>query len=75
MTDLLKMLHDERTSLVRKLAGVDAAIHALNGSSVATVIAAVTGVKAGKKRTWTMSAAARKKISLAQKARWAKAKK
>ncbi len=75
MTDLLKMLHDERASLVRKLAGVDAAIHALNGSSVATVIAAVTGVKSGKKQTWKMSAAARKKISLAQKARWAKVKK
>jgi hypothetical protein len=74
MTTLLKMLHDERASLVRKLAGVDAAIHALNGSSVASVIAAVTGVKAGKKRTWTMSAAARKKISLAQKKRWAKIK-
>jgi len=56
------------------MAGVDAAIHALNGSSVASVIAAVTGVKAGKKRTWTMSAAARKKISLAQKKRWAKIK-
>jgi hypothetical protein len=47
MTELLKMLHDERTTLVRKWAGVDAAIHALNGSNVAaTVIAAVTGVKA-----------------------------
>jgi hypothetical protein len=75
MTNLLNLLHDERASLVRKLAGVDAAIHALNGSSVATVIAAVTGAKAGKKRTWTMSAAARKKISLAQKKRWAKVKK
>jgi hypothetical protein len=73
MTDLLKMLHDERASPVRKLAGV-AAIHALNGSTVPTVTAAVTGVKAGKKRTWKMSAAARKKISLAQKKRWAKAR-
>jgi len=26
MTDLLTMLHDERATLVRKLAGVDAAI-------------------------------------------------
>ena len=74
MTDLLQMLHDERASLVRKLAGVDAAIHALNGSSVAAITAAVTGVKAGKKRTWKMSAATRAKISAAQKKRWAKAK-
>ena len=28
MTDLLNMLHDERASLARKLAGVDAAIAA-----------------------------------------------
>ena len=66
MTDLLQMLHDERASLVRKLAGVDAAIHALNGGSAAPA-------KTGKKRT--MSAAARARISTAQKKRWAKAKK
>jgi hypothetical protein len=67
MTDLLKMLHDERASLARKLASVDAAIHALNGSAAPA--------KAGKKRTWKMSAAARAKISAAQKKRWAEAKK
>jgi hypothetical protein len=72
MTDLLNLLHAERATLTKKLAGVDAAIHALNGSNVATVIAVATGVRV--KRTWTMSAAARKKISLAQKKRWAKAK-
>jgi len=65
MTNLLNMLHDERTSLVRKLAGVDAVIHALNGSAAPA--------KIGKKRT--MSAAARAKISAAQKKRWAKARK
>jgi hypothetical protein len=75
MTELLNLLHEERATLAKKLAGIDAAINALNGSAVATVIAAVTGVKAGKKRTWKMSAAARKKISLAQKKRWAKVKK
>jgi hypothetical protein len=75
MTELLNLLHEERTTLTKKLAGIDAAIHALNGSSVATVIAAVTGVKAGKRRTWKMSAAARAKISAAQKKRWAKVKK
>jgi hypothetical protein len=63
MNDLLKMLHDERASLVRKLAGVDAAIHALNGGGTVPV----------KKRT--MSAAARARISAAQKKWWAKAKK
>ena len=46
MTDLLNMLHEERASLARKLAGVDAAIHALNGMR--------SGVKV-KKRTWKMS--------------------
>jgi hypothetical protein len=65
MTDLLRMLHEERASLARKLAGVDAAIHALNGSAAPA--------KAGKKRA--MSAAARAKISAAQKKRWAKARK
>jgi hypothetical protein len=65
MTELLKMLHEERATLARKLAGVDAAIAALNGSNrhVAPV----------KKRL--MSAAVRAKISAAQKKRWAKAKK
>jgi hypothetical protein len=67
MTNLLNMLHDERASLARKLAGVDAAIHALNGSAAPAV------AKAGKKRT--MSAAARARISAAQKKRWAKVKK
>lgn len=64
MTDLLKMLHDERASLSKKIAGIDAAIHALNGS-VAPVV----------KRKWTMSAEARAKISAAAKKRWAKIKK
>jgi hypothetical protein len=65
MSDLLSMLHEERATLVRKLAGVDAAISALNGGAAP---------KAVKGRP-TMSAAARAKISAAQKKRWAKAKK
>jgi len=65
MTDLLSMLHHERAALARKLAGVDAAISALNGSAAP---------KAAKGRR-TMSAAARARISAAQKKRWAKAKK
>jgi hypothetical protein len=65
MTDLLDMLHHERSPLVRKLAGVDPAISALSGS------AAPKAIK-GKR---TMTAAARARISAAQKNRWAKAKK
>lgn len=49
MTDLLNMLHAERDSLTKQLAGIDAAIHALKGGSAAP---AKTGVK---KRTWKMS--------------------
>jgi len=60
MTDLLKLLHDERGTLAKRLAGIDAAIAALSGKS------------ASKKRT--MSAEVRAKISKAAKARWAKAK-
>jgi hypothetical protein len=61
MTDLLQMLHDERASLVRKLAGVDAAIHALNGS--------VAPAKAAVKKKRAVSAAARAKMSAAQERR------
>jgi len=71
MTDLLKMLHDERASLSKKIAGIDAAIHALNGSSGS---AAPVKAVAHKKRTWTMSAEGRAKISAAAKKRWAKIK-
>jgi hypothetical protein len=63
MTDLLKMLHDERASLAKRLAGIDAAISALNGAGAP--------VKAKKR---TMSAAVRAKISKTAKARWAKVK-
>ena len=65
MTDLLNLLYEERATLVRKLAGVDAAIQALNGGSAKPAVA---------KKRRVMSAAARAKISAAQKKRWAKAK-
>jgi hypothetical protein len=68
MTDLLNMLHDERATLARRLAGIDSAIAALRGTNVSVKSAPV-------KRKWKMSAAARKRISLAQKKRWAKVKK
>ena len=65
MTNLLTMLHEERATLVRKLAGVDAAISALNGSATTKVV----------KGRRPMSAAGRARISAAQKKRWAKVKK
>jgi hypothetical protein len=70
MTDLLNMLHDERATLARKLAGVDAAIAVLNGRGSAAPGAAVVKVKPR-----TVSAAARAKMSAAQRKRWAKVKK
>jgi len=66
MTDLLKLLHDERTSTAKRLAGIDAAIQALNGNGVAK--------SAPVKRTWKLSAEGRAKISKAAKLRWAKVK-
>jgi hypothetical protein len=65
MTNLLSMLHHERATLARKLAGVDAAISALNGRVAPKPV----------KGRRTMSAAARARISAAQKKRWAKVKK
>jgi hypothetical protein len=62
MTDLLKLLNDERAAVAKRLAGLDAAIKALTGKSTPV------------KRKWTMSAEARAKISAAAKRRWAKVK-
>jgi hypothetical protein len=59
---VVEQLHAERTNLIGQLKQVDAALSALgslNGNSTSPI-----------KRT--MSAEARRKISLAQKARWAK---
>lgn len=70
MTDLLNMLHAERIALTKRLAGIDAAIHALNGNAVVRSAAK----SAPGKRKWTMSAEARAKISKAAKLRWAKIK-
>jgi nucleoid-associated protein YgaU len=54
-----------RTNLVDQLRYVDAAL---------TVLGKLNGASNHTKPTHTMSASARRKISLAQKARWAKAK-
>jgi hypothetical protein len=66
MTDLVKMLHEERASLSKKIAALDIAIHELNGTSMN----AQPVTLAHKKRV--MSAATRAKISAAAKKRWAK---
>ena len=71
MTDLLNMLHDERATLARKLAGIDAAIQALNGIAVPkSAPVKSTPVK----RKWRISAEGRARISAAAKKRWAKIK-
>jgi uncharacterized coiled-coil DUF342 family protein len=69
LSDLIKMLHEERKSLQKKLSGVEKAIVAMSDDVVQDAVGTVK--KARKK----MSAAARKKISAAQKLRWSKLKK
>jgi len=56
---VVKLMKRDRARAVREIARIDAALAALAGAG---------------SRSHTMSAAARKKISLAQKARWAKAR-
>ena len=58
---VVKLMKRDRARAVREIARIDAAMAAL-------------GYGGAKSRSHTMSAAARKKISLAQKARWAKAR-
>jgi hypothetical protein len=62
MTDLLKMLHDDRGALAQRLVGIDAAISALNGGRAMAM------------KKVLMSSAACAKISAAQKRNWAKIK-
>ena len=63
MSTVIAVLNEERARVAHRLAALDAAIKALGHESV---------VKAKRKK---MSAAARAKISAAQKKRWAKVKK
>lgn len=58
---VVKLMKRDRARAVREIARIDAALAAL-------------GYGGAGSRRHTMSAAARKKISLAQKARWAKAR-
>lgn len=65
VSGIVKQIKKERDRIERELSGLNAALSAFVG--------AYKGTKpTGKRRT--MSAAARRKISLAQKARWSKQK-
>ena len=65
LASIVSELRVERTNLVNQLKRVDAALSVLGRSN---------GRNFYKKRGRTLSASARKRISLAQKVRWAKAK-
>jgi hypothetical protein len=60
--NIVEQLKQEQVKLQHQLSAIERALHALNGSGSTSTF----GVRR------TMSAAARKRISLAQKARWAK---
>ncbi len=66
--NIVAALKQEEAKLEKQLAGIQAAIAALNGRP-ATVSAARKSQRGGKR---TLSAAARAKISRAAKQRWAK---
>ena len=87
--NLLKGLHDAEQTLLKQIAGIRVAISSLQiGSAVSPAMpaarrstrtgrtddGAVDGVVGSKRKRRKMSAAARAKISAAQKARWAKQK-
>lgn len=67
LSQAVKQLQKERQRVQSELSKLDAAIHALNGSG------AHRGVSSRPRRV--LSAAARKRIAEAQRARWAKWKK
>jgi len=65
MTKLLKQLKKERNQVQKQLSGLNAAISAFAG--------VYSGTKPTRKKR-TISAAGRKRIAAAQRARWAKVK-
>jgi hypothetical protein len=77
MSEVLEGLLQKRASLSAGLRALDAGIaayrHALNGAAPQTKSAAVQAKVSGTRPT--MSLAARKKLSLLAKARWAKKRK
>jgi hypothetical protein len=68
ITEIIKTLQTERAQTQKELAKLDKVISALRGLSLTNL----TANPNGKRRT--LSAAARRKIGKAQKARWAKVK-
>ena len=69
--DILKALKGEESKLLKKAQAIRAAMKILGGDSSR----GVEGNGRRKKRHWHMSAAAKARISKAQRARWAKVKK
>ena len=65
LASIVSELRTERTNLANQLRHVDAAL---------SVLGKLNGGSSYKKPRRTLSASARKRISLAQKARWARAK-
>jgi len=65
LASIVSELRAEKTNLVNQLRHVDAAL---------SVLGKLNGGSSYKKPRRTLSASARKRISLAQKARWARAK-
>jgi hypothetical protein len=70
LTSTVKMLQGQRAQLQKDLAKLDRAITVLSELSMPGTLS--TPSPNGNGKTQTMSAAARRKIGLAQKARWAK---
>ena len=64
LTQAVKHLHDERSKLQNELSRLDAAINALDGTSRKNAARPRRGI----------SAAGRRRIAAAQRARWAKLK-
>ena len=73
MNDIVKMLQKEHDRIQHQADGIKAAIEALDGTVDGTGPSRKPG--RGRKSGWHMSAAAKRRISLAQKARWAAKKK
>lgn len=73
LVNIVRQLGKERTQAQRRIEQIDAALNALSGvgSSRGGARRAERSNTPGRKRR-TMSAAARKKIAAAQRARWAK---
>jgi len=66
--DIIKALQKEHSRIQAQAESLAAAINALDGAGNKSG----PRHKSGRKKGWTMSASARRRISLAQKARWAK---